>query len=159
MVTALEAAVDNFETEYNHLPYSGAVYPDNDGPLWDTRGDIQGVITVLAAPPNAPANANFKKIKFFEYREPKGGPGTYKSGLLVTDTTAILYRPWFYADGTPSEYRRMRIDYDGDGEIEGWPLAAGESLKTNFHFYDWGPDNNWFAADDNISNMNGFASF
>ena len=153
MLSSYQKAVDNFQTEYNYLPYNGSQYPNNEDMLWDTRGDIEAITIALVAPENAPANCNFKKIRFFEYREPDGGPGTYKNGLLITDTTAKLYRPWYYADGTPSEFRRLVLDYNGDGRVWGWPMAAGTSYAGNLYFFDWGPDNNWGTYDDNISNL------
>jgi prepilin-type N-terminal cleavage/methylation domain-containing protein len=154
MWSSLERAVDNFETEYNYLPYVGATYPDDDFMLKGEDGDMTTLISALAGVGN---NCNFKRIVFFEHKEPKGGPGSYTDGLLVTDTTATLYRPWLFPDGSPSEYRRMLIDYNLDGEVENITgLVPGSSFKTKFVLWDWGEDRNWFTLTDNVSNLDIF---
>ena len=82
---------------------------------------------------------NFKKIKFLEIAEPKGGPGNYTGGLLVTDTAAIYYDPW------GNTIQRMRFDHDTDGVIA---APWGTSVTPNYEvtgkrviFYSWGEDN------------------
>jgi len=152
MWSSLERAVDNFETEYNYLPYVGAAYPSADTLLKEESGEITIFTSILAG---VGTNCNFKKIKFFEYKEPKGGPGTYIDGLLITDTQAILYRPCLRA-GAPSEYRRMTVDYDGDGEITDYPLSSPDSFQARMYVFDWGADASWTTWDDNYSNRDGF---
>ena len=152
MWSSLERAVDNFETEYNYLPYVSAAYPSADTLLKEEAGDVTSFTSILAG---VGTNCNLKKIKFFEYREPKGGPGNYTGGLLVTDTQAILYRPHL-RNGAPSEYRRMNVDYDGDGKITDYPLSSPDSFQARVYVFDWGADASWVTWDDNLSNRDGF---
>ena len=153
MWSSLERAVDNFETEYNHMPYVGNVYPDADFLFKEENGDITKFTSILAG---VGTNCNFKKIKFFEYKEPKGGPGSYKDGLLVNNTQATLYKPWL-VDNAPAEYRRTLLDNNMDGEVANMTaLVTGGPWKVNFVMWDWGPDKNWFTLDDNASNLDIF---
>ena len=146
---AVERAIDNFETEYNYLPYYGASYPNVNYQLYKGEdGTAESLITALAAPENASASdmaANFKRIQFLECPEPKGGPGNYKNGLLVTDTKATLYRPWFDSSGNPSQYKRWRFDYTLSGALVAWP---GGTIDSAWMIYDPGPDNNYNTDDD-----------
>jgi prepilin-type N-terminal cleavage/methylation domain-containing protein len=102
MLTSLERAFVNFETEYNYLPYTGPNYPAVDaagaGILKDDA--IDPIITALVAPEGALANCNFKKIRFFE-----------SDSVVVTAGVASLVNAW------GARYERMAIDYDRDGEI------------------------------------------
>ena len=102
MLTSLERAFANFETEYNYLPYSGPDYPTADaaGANILKDGAIDPIITALVAPEGATADCNFKKIRFFE-----------SDSVVVTGGVASLINEW------GSRYERMAIDYDRDGEI------------------------------------------
>jgi type II secretory pathway pseudopilin PulG len=146
---AVERAIDNFETEYNYLPYTGATYPNVNYQLYKGEdGTAESLMTALAAPEDASASdmaANFKRIRFLECSEPKGGAGSYKNGLLVTNTKATLYRPWFDSSGNPSQYKRWRFDYTLSGALIAWP---GGTLDTAWMIYDPGPDNNYGTDDD-----------
>ena len=155
MLGSLERAVDNFETEYNYLPYIGSSYPASDTSFVykSESGHLEDFFSVLVAPEGASAavmGANFKRIRFFECQEAEGGPGSYENGLLVTNTTATLYTPW------GDQYKRLRLDYSGDGKMVN-PWATSEEHITKIMLYDWGPDDSWGARysgdwDDNFSN-------
>jgi prepilin-type N-terminal cleavage/methylation domain-containing protein len=132
---AIERAINNFETEYNYLPYAEAAYPPADTWYRDTTGTVDSTTTLLAG---LGTTCNFKKIKFLEISEPKGEPGNYKGGLLVTDTAAIYYDPW------GNTIQRMRFDHDNDGVIA---APWGTSVEPNYEvtgkrviFYSWGED-------------------
>jgi prepilin-type N-terminal cleavage/methylation domain-containing protein len=97
MFTSIERAVDDFETEYNHLPYAGSSYPTADAThYWDNPvlGKIFGVLMGLES------SQNFKKIEFLEIQLAEGsgpaaapGPAGYKNGVVVDGDTATLYGP------------------------------------------------------------------
>jgi prepilin-type N-terminal cleavage/methylation domain-containing protein len=114
---AITRAVDNFETEYNYLPYIGTSYPtttadrldDMGHVLKEEDGDFSDFISMLMGLPNN--TCNFKKIKFFEFKEASGGPGNYKDGLHISGTTATLYDLW------GQQHRRVYLDYNLDGQI------------------------------------------
>ena len=148
--TSVERAVNNFETEYNYLPYIGTSYPSEVDWLKAENGDVTQLMTVLVAPEDAVSTAmeaNFKRIRFLEAPEPKGTPGKYTSGLLVTNTTATLYRPWLDGSGNQAEYRRWRLDYSGDGIVELWP-KDGSTANQSIMMFDWGEDDLWRTSDD-----------
>ena len=132
---SIERAADNFVTEYNYLPYVEAAYPPADNWYRDTTGTIDQTTTLLAGIGNT---CNFKKINFLEISEPKGGPGNYSGGLLVTGTAAIYYDPW------GKKIQRMRFDHDQDGEIVApWGTSVSPEYwikGRNVIFYSWGAD-------------------
>ena len=104
ILTSLDRAVDNFETEYNYLPYVGAAYPGADSAYYSgSDSDFLGVLMGLGG------EANFKGITFFECEEAKGSPP--KSGVVDNgDGSATLYN----AGGWELWYR---LDHNMDGEI------------------------------------------
>lgn len=141
MFTAIDNAVENFETEYTYLPYVGSAYPAVEPNF--TFQNTSAFTTVLAGGYSAANAANFKAIQFFEWEEPEGNaPNNYKNGLLITGQgaakTATLYTPW------GGEYDHFTLDYDMDGQT--WlPFAGGvkaPSVKIVF-LLDWGPDSAW----------------
>ncbi|MDB4055577.1 type II secretion system GspH family protein, partial [Akkermansiaceae bacterium] len=120
--TGVERAVDDFETEYNHLPHIGSSYPaTTDNVQTGDAGTIIGkdfngsatmtqFFTVLSSPSGAVASCNFKKIKFFETAQAKGGPGNYSNGLVDNGNgTVTLYDPYGF------EFTFARVDYNMDG--------------------------------------------
>ena len=95
-------------------------------------------------------NCNFKKIKFFDFSEPKGGPGNYRGGLLIDDVagTAKLYTPH------GGEYFRMEIDWDNDGVID---RPYGLALQKKIAVWERGPDEQWYGyggtVNDDLTNF------
>jgi prepilin-type N-terminal cleavage/methylation domain-containing protein len=147
MWSSLERAVDNFETEYNYLPYPGTAYPANEADLGGAQ--ITSFTTVLAGGYSATNTANFKGITFLESGEPKGEPGNYTSGFLITGSgltkTATLYTPW------GGEYGNIRLDYNMDGLIlHPYSLRFGPHLPpvSNTILFDIGADDVWITDDD-----------
>ena len=132
-LASLDRAVDNFETEYNYLPYIGA-YPAADS-QYDSA-QIQQWMGVLVG---AESVVNFRQIKFFEPREAKGSAGSYHSGLLTNnDGSVIFYTPW----GT--EILRMRIDHNMDGIIN-FAYGLGDTeTSLKYIYYEQGPDGLWY---------------
>ena len=146
MYNALNQAVDNFETEYNYLPYAEAAYPPggNTGASWyrSSAGLATPLTSALAGVGN---NCNFKKIKFFEWDEPEGdAPGNYKDGLFVDTAggTATLYTPW------GGEWDTYALDHDMDGQIA-YGLGAGtQAMKGKIIIWDRGEDEAWGSGDE-----------
>lgn len=155
LIGQLERAIDNFETEYNHLPYIGAAYPGVDQVLvGETANDVSDLMTVLVG---EGTNCNFKKITFFEWDEPKGGPGNYKDGLLISGGRATLYSPWGW------EYQRMRLDYTADGEMP-YPYDGSKTVYgKKMIIWDTGSDGLWYTfggtVDDDVHNFEGPDTF
>ncbi len=103
--TSFEMAVNNFESEYNYLPFGGATAPSADDE--SIRSDDK-IVAVLAGRED---DLNFKEIRFFELNKPKGkSAGNYKDGLRIEGANAELYDPW-------GETYYISIDYDLDGEL------------------------------------------
>ena len=130
---AFEAAVDNFEAEYNYLPFNGGGQaPTRDTDDAPIRSD-EDIVAVLAGVED---ELNFKQIAFFEYREPKSGTNrtNYKNGMAVDDQagTALLYDPW-------GEPYYIVMDYDLDGRVDN-PLDRSEEISTKCAIYSLGKD-------------------
>ena len=124
---AFEVAVNNFESEYNYLPYSGTA-PSADEEL---RSD-QDIVTVLAGVEDV---INPKQIRFFEQGDPKGNsPSNYKDGMKITATTARLYDPW-------GEPYYITIDYDYDGQVDS-PYTGDDPINKSVICWSRGPDVN-----------------
>ena len=127
MYNSIERATDNFETEYNYLPYCLAAYPTSDTVLYwadGLGGQFSVYLGVLMGLENT---KNFKQIKFLEIDAAEGsgatvepGPSGWKNGVVIEGTQATLYNDigMTYA---------ARVDHDGDGEIAdprlGWPTT------------------------------------
>ena len=127
---SLKSAWDNFETEYNYLPYIGATYPGGDQNL--NSGDISLLLGVLVGAGNT---VNFKQIKFFEPREAQGSAGNYNSGLLTNaDGSVVYYTPW----GT--EIVQMRVDYNLDGIINFAYGLGDQETSRRYIYFEPGPD-------------------
>jgi len=148
-INGIERAVDNFETEYNYLPFVGATYPTGDISKstqygFDGTASNDAFITVLAGKTNTPAN--FKQISFFEISSPKGSPGNYKDGLLINnDGTAELYTSY------GGRYDVFALDTDMDGAIApqmDWgALVTGKKILITCY----GPDGLRKGGSANIS--------
>ncbi|MGB0776039.1 MAG: type II secretion system protein [Akkermansiaceae bacterium] len=110
---SVETAINNFESEYDYLPYGSGTIPTSD----DSVRTDDDVIAVLCGVED---QINFKEIKFFELAAAKGDTAaTYSDGLVLDKGagTAALYDPW-------GELYYLVIDYDQDGEID-HPFDAG----------------------------------
>ena len=134
---SLKTAVDNFETEYNYLPYITAAYPPNEYTL--NSVEIRLFMGLLSG---TAGTANFKGIKFFEASEAKGSPGSYHSGLLTNnDGTVVYYTPW----GT--EIVGLRPDYDKDGSLA-FAYGLGYNVTDlKYIYYEKGPNGGWAHVD------------
>ncbi len=134
---SLKTAVDNFETEYNYLPYITSTYPSNEYTLNSVQIRLfMGLLSGTAG------TANFKGIKFFEANEAKGSPGSYHSGLLTNnDGTVVYYTPW----GT--EIVGLRPDYDMDGSLA-FAYGLGYNVTDlKYIYYEKGPNGGWAHVD------------
>lgn len=107
--TSFEVAVNNFENEYNYLPYSGGgTAPSEDD---DAIRSDEDIVAVLAG---VEEDLNFKQIRFFETGAPKGNSdANYKDGMKLDKAggTAKLYDAW-------GETYYISMDYDLDGELD-----------------------------------------
>ena len=144
ILSSLERAVDNFETEYNYLPYDGNDYPTSEI-LKINLGQITAITSLLTGVDGA---ANFKKIVFLECDEADGSPGNYKNGLIIDESLneAKLYLPH------GGEFERMYIDYNNDGKIV-YPYDTSINISAKFLYYSFGPDGVWNTKPDNIANF------
>lgn len=132
---ALERAVDNFQTEYNHMPYIGANYPVGDGLYYNQTTEL---ITVICG---AGDTSNFKKINFFDTDTVVDQVAALNGGggLVLTAATASYYLSY---GNQPIAFRldhnmddRMVIEY-GVGEIP---------TTKKIIFWDAGPDGQWYG--------------
>lgn len=139
---ALEIAVDNFESEYNFLPYSHLLA---SSPTSDSAGRVNSeddIITVLAGQEDS---VNFKEIRFFELGAPKGtSAANYKDGMHIEKVgapSADLYDPWGKkVSKTLSGLYQLVLDYDQDGVIE-HPYDASKDINgKKVVVYSCGPD-------------------
>ena len=131
-MNSIEQAVDNFETEYNYLPYVGAAYPTGDHAYWwgaSTGGLMSEFLGILMG---LESTKNFKRIEFLELPEAKGsgpgndtslGPHGFTNGVVVNGNKATLYNHV----GMPYV---ARLDLNNDGKIAnpripgGWPTTS-----------------------------------
>jgi prepilin-type N-terminal cleavage/methylation domain-containing protein len=133
-LTSLDRAVDNFVTEYTYMPYIGSSYPTADAQY--NSAQIREWMGVLVG---AESVVNFKRIKFFEPREVKGGPGSYHSGLLTNnDGSVIYYTPW----GT--ELLVMRVDHNMDNIINRFYAMGDGTVPQGYIYVEQGPDGLWY---------------
>ena len=138
-MNSLKRGVDNFLTEYNYLPYVGAVYPNSDQSL--NAAGIRSFMNVLVG---QDVSINFKGINFFEAQEVKGEVGNYHSGLLTNaDGTVIYYTPWGV------EIRGMRLDSNLDGVIDFVYDMGPTETNLKFIYWDRGPDDKWYDLGSN----------
>jgi prepilin-type N-terminal cleavage/methylation domain-containing protein len=150
MMNAIERAVDNFETEYNYLPYVGATYPATTADIqngdavtwggnpWGGRTEITALMTILVG---LESTINFKQIKFLECQEAKESGATYEDGLHDNgNNTVTLYDSYGY------DYVFAKLDYNRDGVIS-QPIAASDPTKNirgkKIVLLSQGPDGAW----------------
>ena len=139
--TALAGAVDNFETEYNYLPFGEGEPPtqDNDAPI---RSDDH-LMAVLAG---VEEDLNFKQIRFFETAEASGN----KDGMVIDKSAQIatLYDPW-------GELYYIFMDYDLDGGVD-HPFDEGATISGNSAVFSIGPDGKSGSLKTNRDNPTSF---
>ncbi|MBK1829167.1 prepilin-type N-terminal cleavage/methylation domain-containing protein [Verrucomicrobiaceae bacterium R5-34] len=146
-----ETAVNNFENEYNYLPYSGTV-PDDDNT--DPIRSDEDVVAVLAGVEDTDSSdaQNFKGIRFFELGEPKGSSeASYKDGMKIDTAanTAKIYDPW-------GNTYYIVFDYGLDGLIDN-PLEPGETVGgKKVIVYSYGPDEQFGTNKLNRDNATNF---
>ena len=148
MYSSVERAVDNFETEYNYLPYAGNAYPvatadvqSGDAVMWRSDGSNTHITEIMTILVGFETTVNFKQIRFFECQEAKESGATYKDGLHDNgNNTVTLYDSYGY------EYIFAKLDYNGDGIIS-QPLAGGDATKNvmgkKIIMVSLGPDGAW----------------
>ena len=125
---SFEVAVNNFENEYNYLPFGGGGNaPSADDETIRSDDDI---VAVLAG---REEDLNFKQIRFFELTKPKGSAGNYKDGLHIDGATAELYDAW-------GETYYISIDYDLDGELDDPFGGADKITGKKCLIFSTGPD-------------------
>lgn len=139
--TALESAINNFEAEYNYLPFGGGTAPTEDE-LVRTDDELIAVLT------GKEDDLNFKKVRYFETGEAKGR----KDGL--DSDTDTLYDPW-------GETYYVIIDYDLDGEIDfdgagDRPIGTDDIVTKKAAIYSLGPDMKGGSVSDNRDNASNF---
>ena len=118
---AFEVAVNNFESEYNYLPYEGT------SPTVDTEGvqENDGLMSVLSGREDA---INFKQIRFFQQPNAKNK----KDGMLITGSTVELFDPW-------GQKYYISIDYDLNDELD-HPYETGLIHGKKVLIWSKGPD-------------------
>jgi prepilin-type N-terminal cleavage/methylation domain-containing protein len=115
MYSSIERATDDFETEYNYLPYVENTYPVNS-PSSYYWGDpsFPRFIGILMGLENT---KNFKTIKFLEVEEAVGsgstagpGPCGYKNGVVISGESAILFSQY-------GMHFAAKLDHEMDGDV------------------------------------------
>lgn len=142
--TAFEVAVDNFESEYNYLPFGGGSAPSRDET--DLRSD-DALVAVLAGREDV---INFKQIRFFDQPKPKGTKeSNYKDGMHVSGKNAKLYDPW-------GETYYISMDYDMDGELAD-PYGGADPISgRKVLIWSTGPDKEEGGTAKNKDNPSNF---
>ena len=139
---ALGKAIDNFETEYNYLPYIGAAYPDADANYY-TLNAVNTFDQFLGVLMGRGNTSNFKQIEFFSTSEAEGSAPNFKSGIVDNgDGTVTLYTPW----GGLSH--GCRLDLNTDGVVRHPFKSAGNNLSMASCLYNPGPKLAWAAPFD-----------
>jgi prepilin-type N-terminal cleavage/methylation domain-containing protein len=121
--TAIEAAVNNFFTEYGSMPTNTATDDDADAPPLDTIND-KDFLRVLLGIEKIQSPLNTRGIKFLSAKEGKGN----KNGLIYAksgDDIEGLFDPWGGA------YHVM-LDTGYDEKLKDLqPKAAKEPITLN----------------------------
>ena len=156
LMDSIERAADNFETEYNYLPYAMADYPTgttlvNGEGTWfwvsSRGGTMEDILGLLMGLGNN--TCNFKNIVFLEgIPEAEGsgphaapGPAGYSNGVVINEAagTATLYNSF-------GMHYACKVDYDRDGTIEN-PLNSSEIISGHTLLF-YSPLKPWAAPFD-----------
>ncbi|MGB1875179.1 MAG: type II secretion system protein [Akkermansiaceae bacterium] len=138
---SMERAVENFETEYNYLPYVGSSYPSSEPNF--TYNKLNDLATVLVGGYTASNNANYKGIVFWEPDPPKQSSPPYTNGVVVSGTGLTKTATWYNSWG--STFRYFTMDYNMDGmtwQPYGTP-APTTTIQVPIIIFDQGEDNAW----------------
>ncbi len=138
---AVYNALDQFSTEYDHLPAptSAAV----KGQDWDTDSSAsENVITILKA---LDKNANPNATDFLgDIKDAKTQDGKRLNGLVRTATAAALFDPW----GHPY---LIRLDGDHDGHVaDPDPAIPGNRIASKAIVWSAGKDGDPETWSDNV---------
>jgi len=140
---AFEVAVNNFESEYNYLPFDGG----GNAPDADLEGD-QGNDGLMAVLSGREDQVNFKQIKFFQ----QPNATNKKDGMLITGTgtgsTVELFDPW-------GQKYYVSIDYDLDDELTD-PFGGDVIQGKKVLIWSKGPDNAIGSTRENRDNASNF---
>jgi len=153
-----EIAVNNFESEYNHLPFEGTDPPSDDNSPY--KSDTSEIVSILAGAedPDSSNAQNFKGIRFFELGEPKGtSASNYKNGMKITGNNAQLYDPWgIDTQKAGSGVYHIIFDYNYDGKIKN-PLDSSKDVGgKKVIVYSYGPDKEKGSSKLNRDNATNF---
>ena len=137
----LNLAIEQFDNDYNFLPYSGGA-PSSD----ETVRSDSSFMNIMCGIED---QINYKQTKFFTYNDAKGGPGSYTDGLHISSNQAELYDPW-------GQLYYITLDYDLDGEITN-PMKKSNTVNGKLAvIYSKGPDGEMGSLKknkDNASNL------
>ncbi len=135
---AIYNAIDQFHTEYDHLPAPTSAVKGKD---WDSdSGDAENLISILKA---LDPTANSKKIDFLgDIKDAKTEWGKRFNGLVRTAKSAALLDPW----GHPY---LIRLDGDGDGFVTD-PSDPGKRLAKKVLVWSAGKDGDPATWKDNV---------
>ncbi len=135
---AIDNAIDQFYTEYDHLPAPTSAVKGKD---WNSdSGDAENLISILKA---LDATANSKQIDFLgDIKDAKTEDGKRLNGLVREDSTIALLDPW----GHPY---LIRMDGDGDGFVTD-PSDPGKRLAKKAIVWSAGKDGDPETWKDNV---------
>jgi prepilin-type N-terminal cleavage/methylation domain-containing protein len=147
-MNTFEMAIENFDTEYNYLPFVAGA-PLRGGDVWlKTSAHISSLTTIMVG---AEDTVNFKKIKFFETSEAKGSAGNYKDGLHESAGVVTYYTPW------GSVITQMLLDTDCNDTMSYIYNVDDIETKKNMWYADQGPDGQWYGyggiVNDDLTNF------
>jgi len=109
----LTFAVDNFEIEYTHLPYTGTNYPTSDAAIETSTSAFLDVLM------GEDTDINDKAKKFFEASEAKSG----KNGLVYDGGSVDkLVDKW-------AKPFTIMLDYDDNGIVDATDIGTGAAYK------------------------------
>ena len=120
--TAIEAAVNNFYTEYGAMPVGSSTADVT----YDTKANLD-FVTALLGTETSTTPQNTRGIKFLSLKDGKAkGTGGFNGAVYNTAGTTLLgvFDPW---GGTYS----VRLDGDYDEAVTVQPKAATSSVKLN----------------------------
>jgi prepilin-type N-terminal cleavage/methylation domain-containing protein len=148
MLVSIERAVDNFETEYNYLPFLESSYPSEETSYYWTNNGIFSISRFLGILMGLEDTLNFKQIAFLELPEAEGnGPGSsnskgphgFKNGVVIDGELAVFYSHYGFLIAA-------RLDYDQNNEI--YCNTLTETVTGNKKILLWTPDDDVFDKTD-----------